>query len=178
MPRIHGPWGPIPYQRDALGFPRIRARHRVEAAYALGWMHGHDRQAQVRLLLALFLGRKSMSTIPKFVEVVTTSQEGLLFLGVGCISGAILSFVLFSATVIAMPLLLDRELDFISAIIVSFKTVLKSPAPMIGWGIVVVALAIIGMIPAFLGLIIIMPVLGHATWHLYEAAIGSESPSG
>ena len=133
---------------------------------------------QVRLLLALFLGRKSMSTIPKFIEVITTTQEGLLFLGVGCISGAILSFVLFSATVIAMPLLLDRELDFISAIIVSFKTVLKSPAPMIGWGIIVVALAIIGMIPAFLGLVIIMPILGHATWHLYEAAIGSESPPG
>lgn len=130
---------------------------------------------QVRLLLALFLGFKSMSTIPKFIEVVTTTQEGLLFVAVGTVSGAILSFVLFSATVIAMPLLLDRELDFISAIIVSFKTVLKSPAPMIGWGIVVVVLAVIGMIPAFLGLIIVMPVLGHATWHLYEAAIGSES---
>lgn len=130
---------------------------------------------QVRLLLALFLGFKSMSTIPKFIEVVTTTQEGLLFVAVGTVSGAILSFVLFSATVIAMPLLLDRELDFISAIIVSFKTVLKSPVPMIGWGIVVVVLAVIGMIPAFLGLIIVMPVLGHATWHLYEAAIGSES---
>jgi uncharacterized membrane protein len=132
---------------------------------------------QVRLLLALFLGFKSMSTIPKFIEIVTTTQEGLLFVGVGCISGAVLSFVLFSATVIAMPLLLDRELDFVSAIIVSFKTVLKSPAPMIGWGIVVVVLAIIGMIPAFLGLIIIMPILGHATWHLYVAAIGAEGKS-
>ena len=130
---------------------------------------------QVRLLLALFLGFKSMSTIAKFIEIVTTTQEGLLFVGVGCISGAVLSFVLFSATVIAMPLLLDRELDFVSAIIVSFKTVLKSPAPMLAWGIVVVALAIIGMIPAFLGLIIIMPILGHATWHLYVAAIGAEA---
>jgi len=57
MPRIHGPWGPIPYRRDPLGFPRIRVRHRAEGAYALGWMHGHDRQGQVRLLLAAAHGR-------------------------------------------------------------------------------------------------------------------------
>ena len=129
---------------------------------------------QVRLLLALFLGFKSMSTIPKFIEVVTTTQEGMLFIGVGTISGAILSFVLFSATVISMPLLLDRELDFISAMIVSFKTVFKNLVPMISWGILVVVLAVIGMIPAFLGLIVILPILGHATWHLYVAAIGTE----
>ncbi|MCP4316032.1 MAG: DUF2189 domain-containing protein [Hyphomicrobiales bacterium] len=129
---------------------------------------------QVRLLLALFLGFKSMSTIPRFVEIVTTTQEGMLFVGVGTLSGAVLSIFLFSATVISMPLLLDRELDFVSAMIISFKTVLKSPAPMIGWGVLVVALAIIGMIPAFLGMIIILPILGHTTWHLYVAAIGPE----
>ncbi|MEX3010119.1 DUF2189 domain-containing protein [Hoeflea sp. TYP-13] len=130
---------------------------------------------QVRLLLALFLGFKSISTIPRFIDVITSTHEGMLFVGVGTISGAILSFFLFSATVIAMPLLLDRELDFISAMIVSFKTVFKSLVPMVSWGIIVVALAIIGMIPAFLGLIIVLPILGHATWHLYEAAIGSEN---
>lgn len=130
---------------------------------------------QVRLLLALFLGFKSMSTIPRFIEVVTTTQEGLLFVGVGTLIGAVISLVLFSATVIAMPLLLDRDLDFVSAIIVSFKTVIKSPGPMIAWGVLIVVLAIIGMIPAFLGLIIILPILGHATWHLYVAAIGTEN---
>ena len=133
---------------------------------------------QIRLLLALFLGFKSVSTFPKFVEVATTTQEGLLFLGVGTISGAILSFVLFSATVIAMPLLLDRELDFVSAMICSFKTVFKSPVPMLSWGVMVVALAFIGMAPAFIGLIVVLPILGHATWHLYEAAIGSENQAG
>ncbi|WP_419910104.1 DUF2189 domain-containing protein [Hoeflea sp.] len=130
---------------------------------------------QVRLLLALFLGFKSVSTFPKFIEVVTSTQEGLLFLGVGTISGAILSFVMFSATVISMPLLLDRELDFVSAMICSFKTVFKSPVPMLSWGVMVVVLAFVGMAPAFVGLIVILPILGHATWHLYEAAIGSES---
>ncbi|MEM6464482.1 MAG: DUF2189 domain-containing protein [Pseudomonadota bacterium] len=129
---------------------------------------------QVRLLLALFLGFKSVSTIPRFIEVVTTTQEGMMFVGVGTISGAILSFIMFSATVVAIPLLLDRELDFITAMIVSFKTVFQNLVPMICWGIIVVALAVAAMIPAFLGLIIVMPILGHATWHLYVAAIGSE----
>ena len=129
---------------------------------------------QVRLLLALFLGFKSFSSIPRFLEIITTTHEGMLFVGVGTISGAILSLLLFSATVISIPLLLDRELDFVSAMITSFKTVFKSPGPMIGWGIVVVALAIIAMLPAFIGLIVILPILGHATWHLYEAAIGAQ----
>jgi len=129
---------------------------------------------QVRLLLALFLGFKSFSTIQRFLEVITTSGEGIAFIAVGTIIGAIISLVLFSATVISMPLLLDRELDFITAIIVSFKTVIKNPAPMISWGIIVAALAIAAMIPFFLGLLVILPVVGHATWHLYERAIESE----
>ncbi len=129
---------------------------------------------QVRLLLALFLGFQSFSTIGRFLEVITTTPEGLGFLAVGTVIGAIISLVLFSATVISMPLLLDRELDFITAMIVSFKSVMKNPVPMIGWGIIVAALAIVAMIPFFLGMLVILPILGHATWHLYERVIGSE----
>lgn len=129
---------------------------------------------QVRLLLALFLGFKSFSSIPKFLEIISTTPEGLGFLAVGTLLGAGLAFVLFSATVIAMPLLLDRELDFVSAMIVSFKCVLKSPLPMISWGIVITVLALLAMVPAFLGLIVVLPILGHATWHLYETAVGSQ----
>jgi uncharacterized membrane protein len=126
---------------------------------------------QVRLLLALFLGFKSFSSIDAFVTIVTTTPEGLGFLGVGTLVGAGLAFILFSSTVIAIPLLLDSELDFVSAMITSFKTVLKSPVAMLGWGIVVTVLAVAAMLPAFLGLIVVMPVLGHATWHLYQRAV-------
>jgi uncharacterized membrane protein len=129
---------------------------------------------QVRLLLALFLGFKSFSSIPRFIEVVTTTSEGFAFLAVGTLVGAVLALVLFSATVIAMPLLLDRELDFISAMIVSFRTVILSPLAMITWGVLVAVFAIAAMVPAFLGMLVVLPVLGHATWHLYERAIGSE----
>ncbi len=127
---------------------------------------------QVRLWLAIFLGSKSVGSVDNFVTVVTTTQEGMLFLMVGTVVGACLSLVLFSTTVIAMPTLLDRELDLISAMILSFQTVLKSPVVMLGWGLVIAALALAALLPAFLGLLVVLPVLGHATWHLYDRAIG------
>ncbi|MCF6322184.1 MAG: DUF2189 domain-containing protein [Rhizobiaceae bacterium] len=126
---------------------------------------------QIRLLLALFLGFQSFSSVQSFIQVITTTPEGLGFLVLGTAIGAILAFVLFATTVIAMPLLLDRDIDVISAIITSFKTVFKSPLVMIAWGIVVAALTILALLPAFLGLIIILPILGHATWHLFERAV-------
>ena len=76
--------------------------------------------------------------------------------------------MLFCTTVVAIPLLLDREIDLITAIIMSFKSVFQNLVPMIGWGILIVALTFLAFLPAFLGLLIVLPVLGHATWHLYR----------
>ncbi len=126
---------------------------------------------EVRLLLAIFLGFKSFSSIDAFVTVVTTTPEGIGFLAVGTLVGALLSFVLFCTTVVAIPLLLDRETDLITAIIASFRAVLRNPAPMLGWGLVVAALTILALLPAFLGLLVVLPVLGHATWHLYARVV-------
>lgn len=126
---------------------------------------------QVRILLAIFLGSRSLKSLDHFWTVITTTSDGWLFLTVGTCVGAILSTILFSLTVIAMPLLLDRDVDFITAMVLSVKTVLTSPVVMLSWGALVAALAISAMIPAFLGLIVVLPVLGHATWHLYERAI-------
>lgn len=128
----------------------------------------------VRILLALFFGFKSFSSVEGFFEIVVTTNEGLAFLAVGTIVGALLAFVLFASTVTAMPLLLERDIDFISAMITSFKSVLTSPVAMLGWGIVVTILGIAAMLPAFLGMIVILPILGHATWHLYVKAIVRE----
>ena len=126
---------------------------------------------QIRILIALFLGFKSPSTIAGFANVVTTTQEGMLFLAVGTMVGAVLALALFSITVIAMPLLIDSQRDFVTAMITSVKTVTKNPAVMICWGAIVVALAFVALAPAFVGLLVVFPVLGHATWHLYRRAI-------
>jgi len=130
------------------------------------WMY------QVRLLIALLLGlNASFSSLKEFVTAVLTTNEGLLFLAIGNLDGAALSLILFSLTVVSFPLLLDRDVDFVTAMVTSVRAVVASPLPMIGWAAVVVLLLIVSAIPYFLGLIVTLPVLGHATWHLYRRTV-------
>ena len=130
------------------------------------WMY------QVRLLMAILLGlNASFASVREFLNVVLTTNEGLLFLAVGNIDGAVLSLILFSLTVVSFPLLLERDVDFVTAMITSIRAVATSPAPMIGWAAVIVVLLIVSAMPFFLGLLITLPVLGHATWHLYRRAV-------
>lgn len=126
---------------------------------------------QVRLLLAIFLQWTSFSSLSGLVEVITTTSNGFAFLAVGTIIGAALATALFSITVVAMPLLLDEEIDFVSAMILSIKTVVASPAVMLGWGAAIGILTLISTFPVFLGVIFVLPVLGHTTWHLYKRAL-------
>lgn len=91
---------------------------------------------------------------------------------VGHVVGAVLSLVLYSVTVISVPFLTERNTDFITAIATSIRAVFASPVVMLGWGLCVTVAMIAAMLPAFLGLIVVMPVLGHATWHLYKRIAG------
>jgi uncharacterized membrane protein len=130
------------------------------------WMY------QVRLLIALLLGlNASFSSLHAFITVVLTTNEGLLFLAIGNAVGAALSLILFSLTVVSFPLLLDRDVDFVTAMITSVRAVVTSPLPMIGWAALIVVLLAISAVPYFLGLVVTLPVLGHTTWHLYRRII-------
>jgi len=130
------------------------------------WMY------QVRFLMALFFGlNASFVSLTQFIAVVLTTNEGLLFLLVGNIIGAFLAAVMFSLTVVSFPLLLDRDVDCVTAMVTSVRAVVKSPAPLLGWAAVIVVLLVISALPFFLGLIVVLPVLGHATWHLYRRII-------
>jgi uncharacterized membrane protein len=128
--------------------------------------------SQVRLLFALLLGLSTSFSNPKeFIAVLLTTNEGLLFLAIGNAVGAALSLILFSLTVVSFPLLLDRDVDFVTAMITSVRAVVASPAPMVGWAAIVVVLLIVSALPCFLGLLATLPVLGHATWHLYRRIV-------
>jgi uncharacterized membrane protein len=130
------------------------------------WMY------QVRLLIALLIGlNASFSSLQEFITVVLTTSEGLWFLAIGNAVGATLSQILFSLTVVSFPLLLDRDVDFVTAMITSVRAVVTSPVPMIGWAAVIVVLLIVSALPYFLGLLVSLPVLGHATWHLYRRIV-------
>lgn len=126
---------------------------------------------QVRLLLALFLGFKIPASLAAFATVVTTTPEGMLFLLVGTVVGGVIATVLFSLTVISMPLLLDHDIDFVTAMLTSIRTVVENPVAMLTFGLIVAATAFIALLPLFAGLFVALPILGHATWHLYRRAI-------
>ncbi|SFK18826.1 DUF2189 domain-containing protein [Bradyrhizobium sp. Gha] len=130
------------------------------------WMY------QVRLLVALLIGLDaSFSSLQEFMTIVLTTNEGLLFLAVGNAVGAALSLMLFALTVVSFPLLLDRDVDFVTAMITSVRAVAASPGPMLGWAAVIVMLLAVSAIPYFLGLVVTLPVLGHTTWHLYRRIV-------
>jgi uncharacterized membrane protein len=130
------------------------------------WMY------QVRFLMALFLGYSGMmATLQEFLRVVFTTPEGLTFLAIGNVVGAILSTILFSISVISFPLVLDRDVDFVTAMITSIKAVAANPAPMALFAAIIGVMLLFSALTGFLGLLIALPVLGHATWHLYRRVV-------
>lgn len=122
------------------------------------------------MIFALFLGLSTMTNITSSFDVFLT-PNGLTMLAVGSVVGGLLAALTFSITVMGLPLLLDKELDFVTAMIISFQTVTANLLMMILWGAIVMVLLLIGMVPYFLGLLVVLPVLGHATWHLYRRAL-------
>ena len=129
------------------------------------WMY------QVRLWLAIILQDAYFSSFDGFLQTVFFTPEGWTFLAVGTAAGAVLSAVLFSLTVVAMPLLLDRDIDFISAMITSVRVVTENPVVMLTWAAIISVVMVVSLLPAFLGLIFTLPILGHTTWHLYQRAV-------
>ncbi|WP_431299785.1 DUF2189 domain-containing protein [Tabrizicola sp. BL-A-41-H6] len=122
------------------------------------------------MIFALFLGRATMTNVSSSLTIFTT-PEGIAMLAVGTIVGAIFATLLFSLTVVSLPMLLDREVDFVTAMLKSFALVQENPVLMLGWGAMIAVILFVAMLPWFLGLFLALPVLGHATWHLYRRAI-------
>ena len=73
-----------------------------------------------------------------------------------------------------MPMLLDREVDFVTAMITSVRVVTENPKVMLIWAAIITVTMLLSMLPAFLGLIVTLPILGHTTWHLYQRAVDWE----
>lgn len=122
------------------------------------------------MIFALFLGNVTLTNITSSLAVFST-PEGQAMLAVGTLVGAVFSTLLFSLTVVSLPMLLEREVDFVTAMLTSLEVVKESPVVMLGWGAFIAVALFLGMLPGFLGLFISLPILGHATWHLYRRAI-------
>ncbi|MDG1168144.1 MAG: DUF2189 domain-containing protein [Sulfitobacter sp.] len=119
------------------------------------------------IIFALFLGLSPMTNVSSSLEVFLTVQ-GLSMLGFGTLIGSAFALFVFSISVLGMPMIIDRDVDFISAMLGSIAAVRASPLLYIVWGAFLAVATLVAIAPFFLGLFIAMPILGHATWHLYK----------
>jgi uncharacterized membrane protein len=176
----------------ALGLYEMSRRR--EQGLDVSWKHALDIRRSPSLgaimvlgllLVAIFLtwiavaqaiyvatfGYAPAASMPDFARQVFTTPEGWMLAIVGNFVGFLFAVVVLTITVVSFPLLLDRDVGLAVAILTSVRAVLANPVTMAFWGLIVAALLLIGSLPAFLGLAVVVPILGHATWHLYRKVI-------
>ena len=123
-----------------------------------------------RVIYGLTLGWAAPASLGSFAQALQ-SPAGLSLAVIGNLAGAVFSFAVLMLTVVSVPMLLDRHVSPVLAIQTSIRAVVANPATMLVWGIIVAALLALGCLPLFIGLAVVMPVLGHATWHLYRRVV-------
>jgi uncharacterized membrane protein len=116
-------------------------------------------------------GYAPAATIPDFVQRVLTTPEGWALIVVGCGVGFLFALAALCVTVVSFPMMLDRHSSVMEAVVTSLRVSLANPVVVAAWGLIVAGLLVIGTIPLFLGLAVVVPILGHSTWHLYRLAV-------
>jgi uncharacterized membrane protein len=179
----------------ALGLYEL-SRRRESGQQATAWdalevLHSPSFGAMLGLgvlLLALFVtwvataqaiyisafGYEGAAGVRDFVTHVLTTSEGWWLIFVGCGVGFLFALVALCISVVSFPLMLDRHAGAGDAMVTSLRAVARNPVPMAIWGLIVAVLLVAGSLPFFLGLAIVIPLLGHATWHLYRETVEPE----
>ncbi|QDL97528.1 DUF2189 domain-containing protein [Rhodopseudomonas palustris] len=122
------------------------------------------------IYVALF-GYAPAAAIPDFARRVLTTPEGWSLILIGCGVGFLFALAALCLSVVAFPMMLDRNAGIGDAMATSLRVVAINPLPIAAWGVIVAVLLLVGSVPAFLGLAVVIPLLGHATWHLYRKAV-------
>jgi uncharacterized membrane protein len=116
-------------------------------------------------------GHEPAASIPDFVRQVFTTPAGWTLIIVGNGIGFLFALAVLIISVVSFPLLLDRDVGAVEAVLTSVRAVAANPVPMAIWGLIVAGLLVIGSLPFFVGLAVVVPVLGHSTWHLYRKVV-------
>lgn len=117
------------------------------------------------------LGPESPTSVGSFAHDVFMTDAGRQMIAIGVGVGFLFALLVLAISVVSFPLILDRDVGMDTAVWTSVRAVARNPGPMLLWGFVVALGLVIGSIPLFVGLIVVIPVLGHATWHLYRKTI-------
>ena len=116
-------------------------------------------------------GYASPSSVEAFLKDVLTTRPGWNLIIVGNGVGLLFAILVLTISVVSFPLLLDRDVGAAVALLTSIRAVAHNPLTMMVWGLIVAALLVVGSLPLFFGLTVVMPLLGHATWHLYRKVV-------
>ncbi len=116
-----------------------------------------------------FMGFASFDV--NFLTKLFTTAEGLTFLVIGNTAGALIALFVFSISVVSFPMLYDRDVDFVTAMVTSVKVVKANPRSMVLWCLIIAGLTGISILSVFVGFLVVLPVVGHASWHLYRRAV-------
>ncbi|MBB3351839.1 DUF2189 domain-containing protein [Rhizobium lentis] len=126
-------------------------------------------------LYANLLGDVFPRTMTDFTRQVFGTAQGLQLIIWGNLIGFVFALVVLAISVITFPLLLDRDVGAVAAVVTSIRATIANPVPVLLWGLIVAGLLVVGTIPVFAGLALVIPILGHATWHLYRKLIAREA---
>ena len=122
------------------------------------------------MIFAVFMGLSTAVNVSSSFEMFLT-PEGMRMVAAEVIVGAALAYLLFAMTLVSLPLLLEKEIDFVTAMLLSIRTVSENFVVLTIWALIIAVLSILALAPWFLGLMIVLPILGHTTWHLYRRAL-------
>ncbi|MGN6149739.1 MAG: DUF2189 domain-containing protein [Rhizomicrobium sp.] len=123
------------------------------------------------LIFALTLGPAEPASIGAFARDVFTTPAGWTMIVAGVGVGFLFAVLAMAISVVSFPMLIDRDVGLDTAIATSVRAVKQNPVPMAAWGLIVAASLVLGSIPLFIGLVAVVPILGHATWHLYRRLV-------
>lgn len=167
---------------EPLGWSEVLGSVKAVSGRELGWMAVVTVFTVIIWLdIAAFLFFAFMGfgggTSDNLINEILTTSRGWVFLLVGNIVGALLAGIVFAYSVVSFPMLFDRNVDFVTAMVTSVKTVIKNPWAMFTWAVIIGIQLALSLVSLFVGLIISLPILGHTTWHIYRRAVGP-SPEG
>jgi uncharacterized membrane protein len=137
----------------------------ILAAIFVAWL------IAAQVIYTLTFGSWVPSSIGEFVSTVFTTSLGWVLITVGCSVGFVFAAVVMAISVVSLPMLLDRDVGAVAAIQTSIHVVRTNPKTMAVWGSIVAGSMVIGCLPFFIGLAVVLPVLGHSTWHLYRKVV-------
>ncbi len=161
---------------EPLSWNAVLTSVRTGGGHSLGWMVLVTTFAYIIwldiaiALYVIFYGLEPLS-FSNLVVAIFTTPKGMAFFLLGNLLGAVLGTAVFSISAISFPLLFDRDVDFVTAMITSVKLVTGSPKPMLMWCLIITALLGVSLVTVFVGLLVVLPILGHSTWHLYRRGV-------